>query len=94
MLADSVDSSVVFDSTRTDTSDSNIKHYSIWFYTFQRSIIPSNCDHMSAIQLIRREDGGNYVLTPEGKAFLGGIDEEIAVVSVAGVYRECPIPIK
>lgn len=49
---------------------------------------------MSAIQLIRREDGGNYVLTPEGKAFLGGIDEEIAVVSVAGVYRECPIPIK
>ena len=49
---------------------------------------------MSAIQLIRREDGGNYVLTPEGKAFLGGIGEEIAVVSVAGVYRECPIPIK
>ena len=49
-------------------------------------------DRMSSIQLIRRESDeeglSRYVLTPEGKAFLMTIEEEIAVVSVAGVYRE------
>ena len=40
----------------------------------------------TAIQLIRKDDTG-YVLTPEGEAFLQGIDEPIAVLGIAGTYR-------
>ena len=39
-----------------------------------------------AVQLIRK-DADQYVLTDEGQALLATVDEPVAVVSVAGVYR-------
>jgi hypothetical protein len=41
----------------------------------------------SAIQLIRRVEDSSYELTGEGRAFLQSVDEPLAVVTVAGVYR-------